>query len=91
MNFFWNIFDTSIYLAFSISILWFTSLTMVDEREIGKYLPFVLLGFLLCFKSAFVFYGLFNTIVWVVLESVYPVVFVWILINLKRGDQNGSV
>jgi len=90
MSLVWTIVYTVLHMIFSILILWKTSLMMIDKKRIIIFLPFVLVGFLFTFKSAFTFFGLFNTIVWVYVEVIYSIVFIWLLINIWR-NQNGFI
>lgn len=45
-----------VYLVFSIFILWKASLLMIERKNIALFLPFYLVGIVLCFKAGLIFY-----------------------------------
>jgi hypothetical protein len=45
-----------LYLVFSVFILWKASLLMIEKKNIALFLPFFLVGIVLCFKAGLLFY-----------------------------------
>jgi hypothetical protein len=46
----------AVYLVISVFILWKTILWMVGKKNIAVFFPFFLVGVILCFKAAILFY-----------------------------------
>lgn len=77
----------SIYLIFSIILIWKTSLLMLEIKKIEILLPFFIFGILICFQAGFIFYSLFERFVWASIEIIFLVSLIWIFIILWRENK----
>jgi len=75
---------TSVLLIFSIIIFWETTVLALRKRKIKMFLPFFVIGVLMCFNGAFTFYKLYVHYLWGLIELGQLVVFVWVLVNIRR-------
>lgn len=75
-----------VLIIFSILIFWKTILNMIKKKKIFEFLPFFVIAIFICFDAAFSFYGLFYTAIWVIMQLLYLLVFIWVLMILWRKD-----
>ena len=77
-----EIFFSIIILATAIILLYSLTFWMIQSKKILEFLPFFVLGILLCLWASLNFYGYFDKTLWFIFESLWGVLFLWILINL---------
>jgi hypothetical protein len=82
------IFGVLMYLIFAIIILWSTSLIILEKRRIDFFLPFLLVSISFVFYASFVFYGIFDGVLWTILEALSSIALLWIIINLWRENDS---
>jgi len=79
-----------IFLLTSVIVLWKTVSSMIDRKRITAFLPFLIIGILMLFRAAFVFYELFDVLVWSILKYLNIIFMTWILIYLVRMGRYGT-
>ena len=72
-----------VLILFSILIFWKTILNMVKKKKIFEFLPFFIIAIFICFDAAFAFYDLFYNFVWIFMQALYLIIFIWILIFIR--------
>lgn len=75
-------------VAASLLIIWITSFFIIRERNIDKYLPFIVLGIILLIYPSFILFELFFEWPLLFLESLIFFNLVWILIKLSGGKND---
>ncbi len=79
----------SLMLTTAILILWWTSNSMLEKKKIVIFLPFFVSFLILCFSAGLSFFGVFDQTVWFLLELSWVIIFLWILIIIKKkNDRN---
>lgn len=71
-------------LFFSILFLWDTSFSMVEKKNVSKYLMFFTMGVLLIFDSILIGFGVFAILPWGIFEALLGLNLLWIFIVLMR-------
>ena len=73
-------------VIFSILIFWKTILNMIKKKRIFEFLVFFVIAIFICFDAALSFYGLFYNYIWIFMQLLYLVIFIWTLIILRRKN-----
>ena len=79
--------DVFLFLTSSMILIWKTNLSMLEIRKIWVLSPFYVFGILICFKAIFVFFELFENIVWGFLEMTFFMSLVLVFIILRRENK----
>jgi len=79
-----------IFLLTSVIVLWKTVSSMIDRKRVAAFLPFLIIGILMLFRASFVFYELFDVLVWSILKYLNIILMAWILIYLTRREKYGA-
>lgn len=76
-----------VLVIFSILIFWKTVLNMIKKKKIFEFLPFFAIAIFICFDAALSFYGLFYSTIWIIMQLLYILIFIWVLMILwgKNG------
>ena len=69
-----------IVLFFAIIILWISTLKMIEQKAIKKFLPFFIISIAASFSAGFTFFEVFNSIPWTALEASYFFILIWIIV-----------
>lgn len=77
-------------LITAIILFWITLNHMLRSGKAADFSPFFFAGILLCFSSALSFYGVFDQKAWFVLELAWAIIFLAVLIRLRRGNHGNN-
>jgi hypothetical protein len=76
-----------VYAVFAILMIWKTASMMIEDKNMGQFLPFFLVGVIASFQAAFTFYELYHFSVWVSIELLYVIVIGWIFAIIARRKE----
>lgn len=72
---------TFIYLFIGVILIWFSTLSMLRHRNMSSFVPFFLIGLLLCFQAAFLINEKVNLSALLIAEIIFSLIFLWVLIT----------
>ena len=55
-----------------------------EKKKFFRYYPFILVGFIFCFQSFFIYYEVQESFYWLIIEISYIFSLIWIGLNLWR-------
>ncbi|MBU1046688.1 hypothetical protein KKH36_02830 [Patescibacteria group bacterium] len=76
----------SLMLVTAVYVFWIAINSIIFRKKVAVFLPLIFSGFILCFSAVFSLYGIFDQKIWFVLESLWAVVFLWILIIIIKKN-----
>lgn len=77
------------YLFFSLVIFWKSIIAMIEKRTIARFLPFFVVGILMCFHAALVFYMIIDVFWWSVFGVSYLAIIIWITAMVVKRYHDG--
>lgn len=80
---------TMIVLAFALIIIWLTSQSMIENKDLFGFCSFLLLGISLTFYVVLIALEVFLSWAWMFLELMIFVSLVWIYVNIVEANRNG--
>lgn len=72
------------YLIIAVIMMWIVSLVSIEKKKIVLFLPFFIFAVISCFRGAFVLYSADNIIAFVIMNSTYAILLIWIFFIIKK-------
>lgn len=84
MSLFASFIEFGIQLIFIIIFIFYSIRGMIVRKNINIFLPFFLIGVLLCFELSFGVYEVFSNAVWMIKDFLIFVCLVLFFVSLRR-------
>jgi len=80
-----NLLAVIIIIIVAVNFLWVVSIEILKSKNIKLFMPFFILSIWLCIDAALNFYGVYEPMIWFMVESFWGIWFLWILIILLKN------
>jgi hypothetical protein len=74
-------------LIFALIIMWETSLSMINKKNILGFFPFFSLSIVLTIYAGFIFFEFYFQLAWATLELLILLNLIWIFIVIRRENE----